>query len=63
MTTGLETFANPADIGALYPFVGSETLMTIILLVLWVAWHVWQIKSENREYDEAVRKYREKGTK
>ncbi|MEX2647402.1 MAG: hypothetical protein WD673_00155 [Alphaproteobacteria bacterium] len=61
MTTGLETFANPSQIGALYPFVGSEGILTIVLLALWVIWHIWQISSENREYDEAVRKYREKG--
>ena len=31
----------------------------LIGAALWVLWHVWQIRSENREYDEAVRLYKE----
>lgn len=61
--TGLESFANPANIGAMYPFVGSEGFLVIVALAIWVIWHIWQIAFENREYNEAVKLYREVGLK
>ncbi len=60
-TTGVESFTNPDQVGAIYPFVGTEWLWFVIAVVLWVLWHVWQVRSENREYDEAVRLYKEFG--
>ena len=35
-----------ADIGAIYPFVGSEIILVVIGVVFWVAWHVSQLRSE-----------------
>lgn len=61
--TGLESFTDPASIGAMYPFVGWEGYFVIVGVALWVIWHIWQIATENREYDEAVRLYREVGLK
>ena len=46
-----------ADIGPIYPMVGSEGLLVIIGVVAWIAWHVIQAKRENREYEEQIRKY------
>ena len=60
-STGLDSFTNPAEIGAMYPGVGAETAMLGILVFLWVAWHVFQIYQEEREYREAVKLYREVG--
>ena len=60
-STGLDTFANPADIGAMYPGVGAETAMLGILVALWVGWHFFQIHQEESEYREAVKLYREVG--
>ena len=60
-STGLDTFANPADIGAMYPGVGAETAMVGILVALWVGWHFFQIHQEEKEYREAVKLYREVG--
>ena len=60
-STGLDSFANPADIGAIYPGVGAETAMVGILVALWVGWHFLQIHQEENEYREAVKLYREVG--
>ena len=61
MTTG--NFANwdgnMTELGPLYPFVGWEMAMVIILLVCWVVWHIWQIKMENALHDEHARHLRQ----
>ena len=46
-----------ADIGPIYPMVGTEGLLVVIGVVLWIAWHVMQAKRENRDYEEQIRKY------
>ena len=38
---------NVAELGPLYPFVGWEFLMVIILLVVWIWWHIAQVRMEN----------------
>ena len=45
---------NVLEIGPLYPFVGSEVLMVVVLVALWVAWHVAQLVGENRDLDHRV---------
>ena len=60
-STGLDSFSNPADIGAMYPGVGAETVMLGIVVALWIAWHVFQVRQEEQEYREAVKLYREVG--
>ena len=46
MSTGIESWSADSlpNISAMYPFVGSEVIMTIIVLVVWIGWHFWQIK-------------------
>ncbi|MGQ0656790.1 MAG: hypothetical protein ACT4NU_01650 [Chromatiales bacterium] len=53
MTTGMVTTwgGTVTDIGPIYPFVGSEFLLTILLLVFWVGWHILQIRGEGREHE------------
>ncbi|HMB75926.1 MAG TPA: hypothetical protein VKN76_05975 [Kiloniellaceae bacterium] len=59
-TTGIDSWAvDLADIGAVYPFQGTEVVMTIIGVVLWIAWHVWQIKFENKTFEEDEAKLRQ----
>ncbi len=53
MPTGIDSFANPGDIGPIYPFVGTEVALAIIGIVLWIAWHVLQMRDESREWAEA----------
>jgi hypothetical protein len=60
MSTGnIENWdGNMVDIGPLYPFVGSEGFMVLVLIVLWAAWHIAQLKGENRDLDERVIHFR-----
>jgi hypothetical protein len=39
------------DVGAIYPFQGSEVLMVVIGLVFWIGWHIWQTRQENAEIE------------
>jgi hypothetical protein len=49
-TNGMTSWAvDLKDVGAIYPFQGSETVMVILGLAFWIGWHVWQIRHENAE--------------
>ena len=50
---------NMTDIGPLYPFVGWEMLMVLLLLAFWIAWHVIQVRAETRQHEEEARALRE----
>ena len=54
MSTGVESWSaeSLAKMDAIYPFVGSEVLLTIVGVVIWIGWQIWQIKFENNSYDE-----------
>ncbi len=57
-TTPIDTWAvDLADVTYIYPWFGSEYVMTGVAVVLWLLWHVWQVKHENAEYAEQVKKY------
>jgi len=50
-TTMVESWAvDLANIGPIYPMVGTEGILVILGVVFWIGWHIWQIKSENRTY-------------
>lgn len=59
--TGIDSFTDPGNLGALYPFQGFEILLVAVGVVLWLAWHVVQVRKENREYKDALRLYRRVG--
>ena len=42
--------------GAIYPGVGTEGLLVIILLVIWIGWHVITSVSEDDEMAKLARK-------
>ena len=42
--------------GAVYPYVGTEGIMVIVLLVIWIGWHVITGASEQAEQDKLARK-------
>jgi hypothetical protein len=55
-TNGLSSWAvDLKDVGAIYPFQGTETIMVIVAVVLWIGWHIWQIGAENAEMREKMR--------
>ena len=49
-------------VGPIYPFVGSEMLMVIILLVVWIGWHIVQLRMENRTMENEARALRQGDT-
>jgi hypothetical protein len=44
-----------ANIGPIYPMVGSEVVLWIIGMALWILWHVWQGRFESKTYAEERR--------
>ena len=46
-----------ADIGPVYPFVGTEFLLVIAGVVFWVVWHVVQLKREAARLKEEDNKF------
>ena len=42
MSTGVESWSaeSIAKMDALYPFVGAEVIMTVIVVVVWLGWHI-----------------------
>lgn len=37
------------DVGAIYPFQGTETIMVVLGVVFWIGWHVIQMRQEEAE--------------
>jgi hypothetical protein len=52
---------NVVELGPLYPFVGLEFLMVIILLVVLVVWYIAQIGMENRQLNTEAAAMRKDG--
>ncbi|WP_373505656.1 hypothetical protein [Aestuariivirga sp.] len=49
-TNGITSWAvDLKDIGAIYPFQGTEVLLVIVGLTFWVWFHVYQFRQENAE--------------
>jgi hypothetical protein len=49
-TNGMTSWAvDLKDVGAIYPFQGTEVLLVIIGLVFWIGWHIIQTRQENAE--------------
>jgi hypothetical protein len=46
-----------ADLGPIYPWVGSEWVMAWVGIAAWIVWHIIQAKRENRAYDEEVKRF------
>ena len=43
MSTGITSWTGDiSKIDAIYPFVGSEILLVILLVIFWLGWHLWQ---------------------
>lgn len=60
MSTGIESWKNLSEIGPLYPFVGTETILVIIGLIIWVGWHVLQISAEKKHHEEGKAVFKRK---
>ena len=42
--------------GAIYPGVGTEGILVIVLLVIWIGWHVVQNNVESNHLEKLARK-------
>ena len=42
--------------GAIYPGVGTEGILVIVLVVIWIGWHVMTDTSESKELSSLARK-------
>lgn len=55
-TIGYESWAvDLKDVGAIYPFQGSEGIMVFLGLVFWIGWHVLQIRQEEAEIEAEMK--------
>lgn len=46
-----------ANVGAIYPWRGLELVMVIVAVIAWIGWHVIQIRQENDDYKDDIRRY------
>ncbi len=54
-TIGLDSWAvDLKDVGAIYPFQGTEMLMVIIGVVFWIGFHIIQMRQEAEEIAEEM---------
>lgn len=55
-TIGLDSWAvDLKDVGAIYPFQGTEVLMVIVGLAFWIGFHVIQMRQEAAEIEEEMK--------
>ncbi|MEH6455547.1 MAG: hypothetical protein V7749_04460 [Cocleimonas sp.] len=57
-TTGIESWAvDLKDVGAIYPFQGTEVVLVIVGVAAWIGWHIWCNKWEKEHHKEMIEKY------
>ncbi len=61
LSTGLSSFSNPTTIGPMYPGVGVEWLLVIIIFVAWLGWQIYQFRSEGKELKRQAEHFRKVG--
>ncbi len=54
MSTGMKSFENLDQAGAIYPMVGMEGVLALVGIAIWIIWHFWQICIENREHRKDI---------
>ena len=57
MATVTSWTGNIADIGPIYPMVGTEGILVIIGLASWIAWHILQNRMANKSYEEEIKRF------
>ncbi len=49
-TNGMTSWAvDLKDVGAIYPFQGTEVILVIVGLAFWIGWHIVQTRQESAE--------------
>jgi len=55
-TNGLTGWAGDLkDIGAIYPFQGTEWLLVLLGLAFWIGWHIIQTRQETEQIEKELR--------
>lgn len=57
MATITSWSGNIADIGPIYPMVGTEGILFIIGLASWIVWHVIQAKIEEKNFKDEIERF------
>lgn len=57
VSTGLDSFANPEEIGPMWPFEGLEWLFVVLGAAFWLGWHFLQVRGESKELHTAAEMY------
>ena len=53
--------AQPETLGPIYPFLGWEWLMILMVAAFWIGWTVWQLRTESEEYARTAQAVRDTG--
>ena len=62
MSTGLvDNWLNIDTFGAIYPFVGTEMMLTIVGFAFWLIWHFLQLRKENEEFAKDIENINKQG--
>ena len=55
-TTGLSSWAvDLGEVGAIYPFQGTEFLWFLAGVAFWIIWHIVQLRQEDQTYEDDLR--------
>ena len=62
MSTGpVDNWLNLDTFGAIYPFVGTEMMLTIAGFAFWLIWHFLQLRKENEEFATDIENINKQG--
>jgi hypothetical protein len=55
-TNGMTSWAvDLKDVGAIYPFQGSEYLLVLLGLIFWIGWHIIQTRQETEIIEKELK--------
>ena len=55
-TTGISSWAvDLGEVGAIYPFQGTEFIWFLAGVAFWIIWHIWQLRMEDHTYEDDLR--------
>ncbi len=57
----VDNWLNVDQFGAIYPFSGTETMLTILGFAFWIGWHIYQMKKESTEFKEDIENIKRQG--
>lgn len=55
-TTGISSWAvDLGEVGAIYPFQGTEFIWFLAGVAFWIIWHIVQLRQEDQTYEDDLR--------